>query len=91
MSLQATSNTGVMVLQCSWTECAVELIWELKQYIRYYLEHDEERIRIAKSGYDVAMSKHRSWQIMERIILEDWTKYNWGEFSEGYPINQVVR
>ena len=57
---------------------------ELVKYIKYYLrpENEEERLRIACAGYHVAMTKHRSWHIMERLVLGDWEKFNWGEFSE---------
>lgn len=44
-------------------------VQDLQTKILYYLRHDEERIRIAKAGRQVAMSRHRSWHIMERLLL----------------------
>jgi spore maturation protein CgeB len=46
---------------------------ELKQKILYYLEHEEERRIVAKRGYDVAMNFHRSWHMLERMILGNWS------------------
>ena len=31
---------------------------ELKEKVAYYLEHEEERIEIAKHGYETVKSKH---------------------------------
>jgi Uncharacterized protein conserved in bacteria len=47
---------------------------ELKDYLKYYLENDEERLAIAKHGYIAAMSNHRSWNIMENVVFGDWSK-----------------
>lgn len=47
---------------------------ELKDYLKYYLENDEERLAIAKTGYLAAMSNHRSWNIMENVVFGDWSK-----------------
>jgi len=49
-----------------------ESLWELKHFLKYYLEHEEERLKIAKSGYEVAMKRHRSWHLMERLVFGDW-------------------
>jgi len=46
-------------------------ITELKNLIKYYLENDNERLEIAKAGYNVAMRDHRSWTWLERIIFDD--------------------
>uniref|UniRef100_A0A7S2UR01 Spore protein YkvP/CgeB glycosyl transferase-like domain-containing protein n=1 Tax=Attheya septentrionalis TaxID=420275 RepID=A0A7S2UR01_9STRA len=46
-------------------------IGSLKRLLTFYLEHDEERLKIARAGHRVAMSEHRSWNLMERIILGD--------------------
>jgi hypothetical protein len=48
---------------------------QLKGYLKYYLEHDEERLAIAKNGHKTAMANHRSWEIMERMVFGDWTKH----------------
>jgi spore maturation protein CgeB len=44
-------------------------IRNLQDLILYYLEHDDERIRIAKAGRDVAMRQHRSWHRMEEVLF----------------------
>ncbi len=49
-------------------------IFQLKTKILYYLEHEQERLQIAKRGYDVAMNEHRSHHWMERLIFGDWNK-----------------
>ena len=38
---------------------------DLRQKLHYYLEHEEERLQIAKQGRYVAMSMHRSWHRVE--------------------------
>lgn len=43
-------------------------IHELKKLVRHYLKHVEERLEIARAGYEVAMKHHRSWNVMERFI-----------------------
>jgi hypothetical protein len=48
-------------------------IAELKRFALYYAEHETERLRIARSGYETAMQFHRSWNIMERLVLGDWS------------------
>jgi spore maturation protein CgeB len=48
---------------------------ELKYYLKYYLEHDNERLTIARKGYQAAMSNHRSWNIMEKMVFGDWSKF----------------
>mmetsp|Transcript_196 Transcript_196/g.400 ORF Transcript_196/g.400 Transcript_196/m.400 type:complete len:132 (+) Transcript_196:195-590(+) len=47
---------------------------ELKEKILYYLDHDDERLAIARKGHWIAMNHHRSWHGLERIIFGDWTK-----------------
>jgi len=42
---------------------------EVRELILYYVEHPTERLKIARAGYDLAMSRHRSWHVMERILL----------------------
>jgi spore maturation protein CgeB len=48
---------------------------ELKHYLKYYLEHDNKRLTIARKGYQAAMSNHRSWNIMEKMVFGDWSKF----------------
>jgi hypothetical protein len=43
----------------------------LQSLSKYYLEHDDERLAIAKAGRFEAMSRHRSWHRMEEIIFSD--------------------
>ena len=49
-------------------------IWKLKYYLNYYLENSEERMKIARSGYNVAMNYHRSWHLMERLVFGNWDR-----------------
>lgn len=42
---------------------------DLLSKIEYYLRHPEERIKVAKRGRFIAMSRHRSWQHMEELIF----------------------
>ena len=49
-------------------------IADLKEKILYYINDpvgQQERVKIAKKGYEVAMNHHRSWHVMERLILDD--------------------
>ena len=46
---------------------------ELKEKILYYVRHEKERLEIAVRGHNVAMNHHRSWHVMERIVLGNWT------------------
>jgi hypothetical protein len=47
---------------------------ELKEKILYYVEHEDERLTIARKGHHIAMNYHRSWHGLERIIFGDWSK-----------------
>jgi len=49
-------------------------IAELKKLAKYFLDHEEERLMIARSGFDAVMRFHQSWTWMERIIYGDWEK-----------------
>jgi len=40
---------------------------ELAAKIKHYLSNHEERLKIARAGYEVATNFHRSWHMMERI------------------------
>jgi hypothetical protein len=42
---------------------------ELKDLIRYYKRHDDERKKIARKGYELAMGSHRCWHRMEELIF----------------------
>jgi hypothetical protein len=42
---------------------------EMERCIRYYLIHDSERLRIAKHGWHLAMSAHRSWHRLEELLF----------------------
>jgi len=48
-------------------------IAQLKQQILYYLEHDEERMKIAQAGHKVVMDYHQSSIWMERMIFGNWS------------------
>ena len=42
---------------------------ELQSLILYYLEHSEERLEIAKKGWDLAMKRHRTYHWMEELFF----------------------
>jgi len=42
---------------------------DLTQKIEYYLTHSEERTAIAGRGRYIAMSRHRSWHLMEETVF----------------------
>lgn len=46
---------------------------DLKEKILYYIRNESERLKIAARGHRVAMNHHRSWHVMERIVLGNWT------------------
>ncbi len=67
-----------------------ESIAALKDKIKYFLEHEEERQEIAQSGHDVAMSRHRSWHRMEELVFGDWSAPHGGAiFQAGNLSNDV--
>ena len=41
----------------------------LRSLILYYLEHDQERIEIARNGWELALNYHRSYHWMERLFF----------------------
>ncbi len=43
---------------------------ELVTKAQYYLDYEDERIAIAKAGYNVAMNHHRSWYLVERMVSD---------------------
>jgi hypothetical protein len=42
---------------------------QMEGLIRYYLIHNEERVAIAKRGWQVAMNRHRSWHRLEELAF----------------------
>jgi len=46
---------------------------DLQNKILYYINNPTERLRIAARGYHIAMHYHRSWHVMDRMILGNWT------------------
>jgi hypothetical protein len=42
---------------------------DLREKLLYYLQHDDERQRIAKKGWEIAMGYHRSWHEMEGLVF----------------------
>ena len=41
----------------------------LKDVVTYYLNHDQERIEIARKGWELAMGRHRSWHRLEELLF----------------------
>jgi len=41
----------------------------LRRLILYYTQHKEERITIAKRGWELSMGRHRSWHRMEQLLF----------------------
>jgi len=44
-------------------------IQEMQDKALYYLEHTEERLAIARKGWEVTMEKHRSWHRLEEMLF----------------------
>lgn len=42
---------------------------DLKAKIKYYLEHEAERLKIASKGWTLAWNRHRSWHRMEELVF----------------------
>ena len=42
---------------------------QLHSQVEYYLAHEEERGRIASAGWNMAMTRHRSWHRMEELLF----------------------
>ena len=57
-----------------------ESLEDLSHYLKYYLENEKERLKIAKSGYDVAMEYHQSHNRIEYFVFGDWDEpfIEWG-------------
>jgi spore maturation protein CgeB len=47
---------------------------EMQDKILYYLDHREERLRIARAGRDLALNHHRERHRYEDLILGDWSQ-----------------
>jgi spore maturation protein CgeB len=64
-------------------------ISELQKLVKYYLEHEKKRLKIARAGYKVAMRDHRSWNIMERFLIPEghnyWERQRSGDESSLIP------
>lgn len=50
---------------------------EFKRLVKYYLDHSEERMRIAKNGYDAVMGKH-TYLVRMREMMDIVQKYSSG-------------
>ena len=46
-----------------------ESITELPELVKYYLTHDKERIAIARRGWKLALTRHRSWHRVEELLF----------------------
>ena len=44
---------------------------DLVSQIEYFLQNEHERQKIAAEGFRVAMTRHRSWHMMEKIVFDD--------------------
>jgi hypothetical protein len=42
---------------------------DLIQKLEYYLEHDDERVAIARRGRTIVLTRHRSWHRMEEVVF----------------------
>jgi len=42
---------------------------ELREVLPYYVQHDEDRLRIARKGWEVVMSRHRAWHRLEELLF----------------------
>lgn len=50
----------------------------IEDKVRYYLEHDDERMQIAKRGYMLAMEKYTSYAVAAKVYMDLAKKmYNW--------------
>ena len=49
-------------------------IQEMQDKILYYLDHPEERLRIAWARRDLALNHHRRWHRYEDLLLGDWSQ-----------------
>jgi hypothetical protein len=44
---------------------------ELERLIIFYLENDKDRLRIARAGCELAITRHRSFHLMERLVFDE--------------------
>jgi hypothetical protein len=59
---------------------------DMKRKILYFLEHEDERLRIANAGRNVALRRHREWHRWEDMLLGNWTnrdKYGVSKLNPG--------
>jgi spore maturation protein CgeB len=45
-----------------------ETVDELKEKIRYYLEHEDERLAIAQAGHERAVREHQAIHRLQRVV-----------------------
>jgi len=41
----------------------------LRRLVAHYLQHDEERLRIARQGLEYALGSQRTWHQLERVLF----------------------
>lgn len=58
---------------------------DLKQKLVYYMNHEKERLRIAKAGQKLAMTRHRHWHRWEDLLLGNWEDRDANGFSRLNP------
>lgn len=46
---------------------------ELQQKVLYYLDHEDERLRIARAGRKLSLNHHRVWHRYNDLLLGNWT------------------
>ena len=66
----------------------------LKKKILYYIEDaqgQKERVEIAARGHAVAMNHHRSWHVMERLILGNLNGINYPKAQDASGISRNIR
>lgn len=51
-------------------------LYDMQEKVLYYLDHPDERLRIARAGRRLALDHHRVWHRYSDLILGDWTKRN---------------
>jgi spore maturation protein CgeB len=57
---------------------------DMKRKILYFLDHEEERLRIAHAGRNVALRRHREWHRWEDLLLGNWT-----DERDAYGVSQL--
>lgn len=62
LSLPAGLQNGTSIIEFTSGET-------LRSLIRYFVEHDDERLAIAARGREVSMAQHRTWHRIEEVIF----------------------